>query len=351
MIYFANPSYLYFLITLPVIALIYALNRYYRRRKIARFGNPKTLAHLMPDASKYVPGLKIVLALLALAFVIIAVARPYVRIATKVNLTGDEQTVSGIEVMICCDVSNSMLASSTDNERGISRLQQSKFILEKVLDKMTNDRVGLIVFAGHAYIQLPITPDIYSAKAYVKDMSVNMVPTQGTAIGSAIDLAVNSFDPNSQFQKTILVITDGENFEDDAVKEAKKAADANIKVNVIGVGSSEPMPIPLSPGSREYLQYDGEEVKTALNETGAAEIAKAGDGVYLSGSSSDIVSDLRVQLDKLAKTEYKRTTLPSDASDLFPIAAILATILLLIDVALPYRKITWLKNIKFFSKK
>ena len=350
MIYFANPNYLYLLLAIPVIGILHILSRYSRRRKLARFGKPQIIEALMPEASKYLPGIKMILALLAFAFIVLAAARPYVKNAASVKLDVEETTVGGIEVMICCDVSNSMLASSTSDINGISRLQRAKFILEKALDNMTNDRVGLIVFAGNAYTQLPITPDVYSAKMYINDMSVNMVPTQGTAIGAAIDMAINSFNPESEFQKAIIVVTDGENFEDDAVKEAKRAAEAGIKVDVIGVGTTEPMPIPLNSKAKEFLQYGGEEVKTALNETEAAEIAKAGDGVYLSANSSSVVNDLRVQLDKMAKTEYKRTTLPSDASDLFPLAAILALIFLLIDIALPYSKIALLRKIKFFSK-
>ncbi len=351
MINFANPHLLYLLIAVPVIGLCHVLSRMARKHKLQRYGRISTLEPLMPDASRYLPGIKIILALSALTFIIIAAARPFVKTDRNVRLNGDETSIKGIEVMICCDVSNSMLASANSDPRGISRLQKSKFILEKALDNMTNDRVGLIVFAGNAYTQLPITPDVYSAKMYINDMSVDMVPTQGTAIGAAIDMAVNSFNPESDFQKAIIVVTDGENFEDHAQDAAKHAAEAGIQVDVIGVGTGEPMPIPVNSSRNEYLYYGGEEVRTALDEAGAADIAEAGGGIYLSGSSSSVVSDLKTQLDKIAKTEYKRTAIPSDASDLFPLAIAIALILLLIDVALPYRKLTWLRNIKFFSKK
>lgn len=351
MINFANPKLLYLLFAIPLIGLLYMLARWSRKKKLTRFGNPEVLAPLMPDASRYLPGIKILLALVALACVIIAIARPYVKNDGNVNLKSDETTVSGIEVMICCDVSNSMLASSNTDPSGISRLQRTKFILEKVLDNMKNDRVGLIVFAGYPYLQMPVTPDIYSAKEYVKDLDVDMVPVQGTAIGAAIEMAINTFNPESQFQKAILVVTDGENFEDNAVEAAKTAAAAGIQVDVIGIGSTTPMPIPISADRKHYLVYGGQEARTSLDEKGAAAIAEAGGGIYLSGNSSSVVQDLSTQLNKLSKTEYKRSEIPSDSTDLFPLFAILALVILLVDTLLPYRKIAWLRDIKFFSSK
>ena len=349
MINFANPHLLYLLLIIPVIALLYVWARVSRKLKLKKFGRLDVIERLMPDASRYMPGIKIIIELTAAAFIILAIARPYVE---KTDFSGgDEETASGIEVMICFDVSNSMLASSNDDPSGISRLQRSKFILEKLVDKMHNDKVGLIVFAGDAYTQLPITSDYISAKMFINNLNTDMVPTQGTAIGSAIDMAINSFTPDSEFQKAIVLITDGENFEDNAVEEAKRAADAGIQVDVIGVGSGKPMPIPVNGARNEYMRTNtGEEVRTALNEQMAAEIAKAGNGIYIPGSASSAVGELTDQLDKLSKAEYRRTSVPSPASELFPIAIIVALCLLLIDLLLPYSKISWLRNINFFSK-
>ena len=350
MINFANPHLLYLLLIIPVIALLYVWARVSRKLKLKKFGRLDVIERLMPDASRYMPGIKIIIELTAAAFIILAIARPYVE---KTDFSGgDEETASGIEVMICFDVSNSMLASSNDDPSGISRLQRSKFILEKLVDKMHNDKVGLIVFAGDAYTQLPITSDYISAKMFINNLNTDMVPTQGTAIGSAIDMAINSFTPDSEFQKAIVLITDGENFEDNAVEAAKAAADAGIQVDVIGMGTpGEGMPIPAVGSPTGFLIYDGEEVRTALDDAGAAEIAKAGKGIYLSGNSSSVVQDLETQLGKIKQTEYKKTAIPSDSTDLFPIAICIALLLLLIDVTLPYSKIKWLKKIEFFTKK
>ncbi len=351
MIHFANPDLLYLLLLIPVIALIYMLGRISMQRRLKRFGIPDVLNHLMPDRSKYMPAVKLIIVLSALMFVIIALSRPFVLKAEGDKDGATKETASGIEIMVCLDVSNSMLASSTDDENGVSRLQRAKFILEKMVNQMENDKVGLIVFAGDAYTQLPITSDYLSAKMYLNSISTDMVPTQGTAIGAAIEMAMNSFNPESKFQKAIVVITDAENFEDDAKAAAANAAKAGIQVDVIGIGSEKGMPIPLPGYPGEYFTMDnGEQVLTAFDPKIAEKIAKAGHGIYINGSGNQAVSELKDQLDKLSKTEYIRHGMPDNSLELYPIAIILALALLLVDIFLPYSKIEWLRNINFFTK-
>lgn len=339
---------LYLLLVIPVLAGLFVLARYARRRNLERFGRLDVITPLMPEASPYKPWIKLTLRLLALAFIIIAIARP--RSTAAIGSATEEQTARGMEVMICLDVSNSMLASSTDDPGGVSRLQRAKFILEKLIDKMSDDKVGLIVFAGDAYTQLPITSDYISAKMFLSSITTDIVPTQGTAIGAALDMAMNSFTPTDKFQKAIVLITDAENFEDDAVGAAKRAADAGIQVDVIGIGSSKGAPIPLNSSRTEYMKdYNGQEVRTALNVELAEQIAKAGDGIYLSGNNSSVANDLDDELSKFAKTEYLRTTVPT-AAEQFPVAVWIALVLLIIDIFVLDRKISWLKNINFFTK-
>ncbi len=347
MISFANPQYLYLLLTIPVIVILYFMTRISRRKKLSRFGNISVIRSLMPEASRYTGWIKLSIELLALALIIIAIARPVV--PSKIESTEQEST-KGIEVMICLDVSNSMMASSTDDPNGVSRLQRAKFILEKMIDKMNNDKVGLIVFAGESYTQLPITSDYISAKMFLNDLSTDMVPTQGTAIGAAIDMAMTSFTPDSDCDKAIIIITDGENFEDDAVAESARAASAGIQVDVIGVGSGNGAPIPVKGKRGQYmLDQNGAPVVTKLDQETASEIAKAGKGVYLSGASPSVVNELNDQLSKLKKAEYQRLT-SSPAAELFPVFAIIALLLLMIDTIIPYRKISWLRGINFFTK-
>lgn len=339
---FANPEYLYLLLLIPVLIIVHLLTRRIRRRDLKRFGQLEILDKQMPDVSKYKPGIKLALQLVALAMIIIVLARP--RAGAK------EQTVQvrGIEVMVALDVSNSMNASATDDPKGVSRLQKSKLTLEKLIDKFENDKVGLIVFAGNAYTQLPITSDFTSAKMFLNSINTEMVPTQGTAIGSAIKLAMNSFTGNEKSQKSIIIITDGENHEDDAVEAAREAHKKGVQVNVIGQGSTKGSPIPLAQGG--FMKDDGGNVITTfLNEKMAQEIAEAGGGMYVSGNAPDAVGQLDDQLKKLAKADLQKVVY-SQHDEQFPVFAWIAMIFLVIDMFVLERKNSWLRKINFFTK-
>ena len=322
--------------------MIFLLARASRVRKLKRYGNIKVLEHLMPDVSKYKPWIKITLQIIALALIVIIIARP--RAGAK------EQTVkvNGIEVMIALDVSNSMLASATDDIKGVSRLQKSKLLLEKLIDKLGNDKVGLIVFAGNAYTQLPITSDFISAKMFLNNINTNMVPTQGTAIGAAIKMAMNSFTPNENIQKAIVIITDGENHEDDAVSAAEEARKKGIQVDVIGIGTTKGSPIPLDRNGNFLKDDSGNVVTTRLDEETAKKIAAAGGGVYVSANSASALGDVDGSLKKLARADMEKIVY-SQHDEQFPVFAWLALILIVLDIFVLDRKIAWLKNITFFS--
>ncbi len=341
---FANPQLLYLLLLVPIIVGLFLLARNAWKRKLQRYGKMEILMALMPDASKYKPWIKLSLQLLGIIALVIILARP--RAGAKEEVTN----VQGIEIMLCVDVSNSMLASSNDDSKGISRLQRAKFILEKLIDKLGNDKVGLIVFAGDAYTQLPITTDFVSAKMFLNSIETNMVPTQGTAIGAAIQMAMNSFTPNDKTQKAIVILTDGENFEDDAIKMAEQANKNGIHVDVIGLGSTKGAPIPLNASRGEFLKDDsGRPVTTYLNEKMAQDIAKAGNGIYVSGNSSSAVSEINDNLKTLATSDLERIVYTQSAEQ-FPIFAWIGLIILIIDVFILERKISWLKKIHFFNK-
>lgn len=342
--HFGNPYILYALIAVPLLALLFIVARRNRLRRLERFGKPAVLAPLMPDASRYTPWIKISIELLALTCLIIAAARP------QYGEIENDETTRGIEVMIAMDVSRSMNASSTDDPKGISRLNRAKYLLGKMVDAMDNDRLGLIVFAGESYTQLPITTDFVSAKMYINDINTDMISTQGTAVGNAIGKAISSFTADEDVNKAIIVITDGENHEGDAVDMARQAAEAGIQVDVIGVGTLKGAPIPVNAARGEYFKdWDGNPVTTFLNEAMAKEIAKAGGGVYIPGSDSDAVSQLVSQLDKLQKSDLRQVRYKSNAEQ-FPVFAWTALLLLIIDVFVLDRKIGWLKKYTFFSK-
>lgn len=251
--------------------------------------------------------------------------------------------------MVCLDVSNSMLASSTDDEGGVSRLQRAKFILEKLISKMNNDKVGLIVFAGDAYTQLPITSDYISAKMFINSITTDMVPTQGTAIGAALEMAMNSFTPNDDMGKAIILLTDAENFEDNAVEAAKRASGAGIQVDVIGLGTARGARIPLGNGHYMINPMTGEEVVTRHDESTGTEIARAGDGIYVNGATTSAINAVDTKMDELKQAEFERKSF-SPQSEQFPIVAWIALILLVIDVFVVTRKISWLKKYRFFTK-
>ncbi len=342
---FANPEYLYLLILIPVIFGLFLLSRMIRAKNIKKYGNPALLEAQMPDVSKYKPWIKISIQLVALALIVIILARP----RAMGNSKAETINVQGIEVMVALDVSNSMLASSTDDPNGISRLQQAKLLLEKLIDKLGNDKVGLIVFAGDAYTQIPITADFVSAKMFLSNIEPSMVPTQGTAIGAAIKMAANSFTADDKIQKSIILITDGENHEDDAVEAAKDAHDKGIQINVLGVGTPKGAPIPIG-GKGNYMKDEsGNIVITQPNEQIAQDVANAGKGIYVSGTNRDALNVLDARLKELSKSNISKNVFsPNDEQ--FPVFAWVALALLICDIFVLDRNISWLKNINFFSK-
>lgn len=341
---FANPFLLYLLLLLPLVALLFLGSQWARKRKLKRYGQLSVLQNLMPDASRYKPWLKLVLQLIAIAALVVVLARP------RAGAKEEVSEVEGIEVMICLDVSNSMLASSTDDPNGVSRLQRAKMILEKLIDKLDNDKVGLIVFAGDAYTQLPITSDFVSAKMFLNSISTEMVPTQGTSIGAAIDMAMRSFTPDDEMQKAIIVITDGESFDDDPIASTKEAVSQGIQVDVIGLGSTKGALIPIGSNGQFMRDETGNPVTTRLDEETAQKIAQAGEGIYVQGASSTVVNDIQDQLDTLAKSSLEKVVYAASAEQ-FPVFGWIALAFLIIDIFMLDRKVGWLKKINFFSKK
>lgn len=340
---FANPEYLYLLLLLPVVAGLFWLSQRAKAKKIAKFGRAGVVKGLMPEQSKYKPWIRLTVELVLLATIVVILARP------RGGAQETNTTMKGIEVMICLDVSNSMNAASDDDAPDVSRLQRSKQVLEKLIDRITGNKVGLIVFAGNAYMQMPITGDAQSAKMYLSSINTDMVPTQGTAIGAAINMACQCFSSNPRTQKTIIVITDGENFEDDAVSSAEDARKKGISVNVVGIGSVNGSPVPTADGE-VLTDENGSPAISKLNEKGAMEIAKGGKGVYVNGAGSDAVDALNDQLMKLSKTDLGSYNYSLE-SELFPIFAWIAFILLIAELFILDRKNPILKRFNFFTKK
>lgn len=341
---FAHPQYLYLLLLIPLVIGLYVMSRISRRRMIRRMGNPEVLAPLMPMASKYMGPIKLIMSSVALIALVVMIARP------RGGETEAAEQRRGIEVMICFDVSRSMLASSTDDTKGISRINRAKFILSKLIDKLDNDRVGLIVFAGNAYTQLPMTNDFSIARIYLNEVSTSMVPTQGTDIGAALRMAINSFSPESDASKAIVLITDSEDHEEAAIEMARQAADSGIQVDVIGIGSSRPTPIPVNISKGEFLKdNEGNIVMTALNDATAKAVAQAGKGIYIDGSAGDAVNQLISHLDELEKSDFGDVKFKASAEQ-FPWFAWIAFVFIAAEIFILNRKNGWLRKINFFTK-
>ena len=339
---FAYPKLLFLLLLLPIIFLLYLWAYYDKTRRLKKFGNPQILRALMPEYSPYKPPIKISIQLVVLLFIIVAVARPWGGVKDQ------KTTKEGIEVIIAMDVSNSMLESSTGEEGGISRLRSAKLIMERLINQFDNNRVGLIVYAGDSYTLLPITADYVSAKMFLNSINTDMVPMQGTDIAKAIHTAMNSFTGKEGVGRALIVITDAEELEGSAIDAAKEAAQSDIQVDVIGIGSTKGTVIPI--GNGQYFRDDnGTVVTTALNEQLGVDIAKAGNGIYVNANNDDALAELQKQLDKVQKAALE-SNIYSIHDELFPIFVWLAIIFLVLDIFILEKKIGWLSKITFFKK-
>ncbi|MCD7721752.1 MAG: VWA domain-containing protein, partial [Prevotellaceae bacterium] len=293
---FENPECLYLLVCVPLLALLHYWTGYRKRKRLRKYGDPQLLRGLMQDVSRWRPEVKTWCLLLALACLILAASRP--QYGTKI----DTSERYGIEAIIAMDVSNSMLATDVRP----SRLDKAKMLFTNMIDGMRNDMVGVIVFAGDAFVQLPITNDYVSARMFLDQIDPSMIRVQGTDIGGAIDLAMKSFTQKKDVSRAIFVITDGEDHEGGALEMAKAAQKKGISVYVLGVGSPEGAHVPI-PGTGQYIiDESGEAVVSRLNEDMCRQIAKAGGGAYIYvNNSTSAQEDLRKYVDKLAKAHLE----------------------------------------------
>jgi Ca-activated chloride channel homolog len=336
---FEDPSYLYVLVVLPILALLFFYSNFLRRRRIRRYGDPELMARLMPEVSLWRPRVKFWLLLAALGCAIIMLARPQFGMKTQ------KVKRNGIEVIIAMDISNSMLAQDVTP----SRLDRAKMLVSKMIDEFDQDKIGLIVFAGNAFTQMPITSDYISAKMFLSSINPGMIQEQGTAIGDAISLASKSFTPQKGVGKAIIVITDGENHEPGAAEAAEAARKKGYVVDVLGIGSTKGAPIPM--GNGKYLtDRSGQTVVTHLDESMCKEIADAGKGIYAHVDNSDGAQQaLHNEINKLAKSESESQY--SEYDEQFQGFAMIIIILLVAEIVLLEKKNPLFKNIKLFSKK
>ena len=338
---FANIEMLWWLVTIPVFVIGYVVYTHRKRRQLTEFGDSELMAQLMPDASKSRPVVKFGILMFALALLIVAVARP--------QYGQKEKSVrrQGCEVMVALDISNSMLAEDVSP----NRLDRAKQMLSKMMDGMVDDKVGLIVFAGEAFTQLPITCDYVSAKMFLNTISPSLIATQGTAIGAALQRAIVSFgEQESDAGRAIVLITDGENHEDDAIAAAKKAQELGIRVFVIGIGKPEGSPIP-KPGTNDYFKdRSGQVVVSRLNEEMCQQIAEAGQGIYVRcDNTNTALRSLQKELEEVATAELE-TTVYADYNEQYQSFVLVALLLLVVEFFILSRKNHRLARMDLFKE-
>jgi Ca-activated chloride channel homolog len=341
---FEDEKVLMGLAIIPLLFLVFWITRRYQQRQLAKWGDPQLLSLLMPDFSPVRAFIKFSIWMAALAILVLALARP--QFGTKLS----EVKRKGVELIIALDVSNSMMAEDIQP----NRLENAKMAISRLVDRLENDKIGLIVFAGDAYIQMPVTTDYAAAKLFLNSINTQIVPKQGTAIGSAIHLAMRSFTPNSDKSRAIVIITDGENHEEDAVEASREAAAAGIVIHTIGIGSPQGVPIPvMSPsGQKEFrTDYEGKVIISKLNEELLRQVAASGNGTYVRATASR--TGLTAILDEMNKMEKQdiRMKVYAEYDEQFVYYAGFGLLLLFIDFALTGRRNRWFRNLEFFGKR
>ena len=337
---FEEPTYLYLLAALPLIAILRWVLERKQLKRLKLFGDPTLLRHLMPDVSKMRPVVKFWMLLAAMALIIVMMARP--QMGTRIS----HEKRTGIESIIAMDISNSMLAEDVTP----SRLDRTKMMVENLVDNFTDDKIGLIVFAGDAFVQLPITSDYVSAKMFLSEIEPSLIATQGTDIATAINMAANSFTQQQGVGKAIIVITDGEDHEGGALEAAKAAKKKGMRVYVLGVGSDKGAPIPL--GNGDYMKdRTGNTVMTKLNEEMCRQIAEAGGGAYIHvDNNTNAQRQLDSELAKLSKKEMQ-STIYSDYDEQFQAFGIIAIILLILEICILESKNPIARRLNIFGRK
>lgn len=340
MLRFEDPIYLWMLLIIPILVLVRFIVWRKRKRNLRKFGDPSLLKEMMPDVSKYRPTIKYCLLLSAITILIFMIARP--QVGSKIS----HEKREGIEVLIALDISNSMLAQDVIP----SRLEKSKLLIEDLVDHFTNDKVGLVVFAGDAFVQLPITNDYVSAKMFLQNINPSLITTQGTDLARAISLSQSCFTQREHIGRAIIVITDGEDHEGGALEAAREAYKKGINVFILGVGTSKGAPIP--DGNGGYLKDNsGQIVLSALNEQMCQQVAKAGNGVYIHvDNTSDAQEKLNKELSKL-QSGISETVVYSEYNEQFQIFGIILLLLLIVETILLESRNPLFKQINLFRDK
>lgn len=337
---FAHPEILYTLIIVPILIGLFYYGLIIKSRRLKKMGEKQLLSWLMPEVSHIRPRVKFYLSIVALTLLIFVAAGP--QYGTK----KEKVKRQGIELMVCIDVSNSMLSDDVKPDR----MSRAKQVLNRLIDKLENDKVGLIVFAGDAYVQMPMTTDVGSAKMFLNSINPGMVSLQGTDIAAAIRMSMGMFTPDEKVSHSIVIITDGEDHEAAAVDAAARALEAGVSVNVMGLGTPQGGPIPIKGTNSFRKDRDGNVIITKLNEQMCADIAGAGGGVYVrADNANSAVRALGKELDKLSKTDMESEVYTA-FNEQYASFAVIALLLILCELCLMDKQNPLLKNVKLFDR-
>ena len=343
MLRYDNIEFLYLLAIVPILIIGFVLYSKWQKKSILKFGDIALVNQLMQSHSIFRKRIKNTLFVLAILFLIIGLSNP--QVGTKM----EEVKREGVDLMIAIDLSYSMMAQDIKP----NRLERAKQAISRLIDKLEGDRIGLVVFAGEAYVQLPITTDYSAAKLFLSTVNTSIVPTQGTKIGNAIDLCVKSFDNENTQSKAIIIITDGEAHDEEAISSAKLAQENGIYIHTLGMGLTKGGPIPIYNKYRSTSEFrkdrEGNTIITKLNEPMLQEIAKVGMGTYVRANNSK--SGLSILFDEINKMEKKEigTMIFTDYKDRFQIFIGMSLFLLILNIFLLQRKTSWNTNINLYK--
>ncbi|MEL4456642.1 VWA domain-containing protein [Lutimonas vermicola] len=339
-----EPKYFYLFIAVAILLLLYLLNWFWKVKKQREFADVALLNELSPQKSVFKPVLKMIFVLLSLSFLIIAMVNP--KMGTQLKTVKRQ----GVDIVFALDVSKSMLSEDI----APNRLEKSKQIISKIIDKLGSDRVGIIIYAGNAYPLLPITTDHGAAKMFLQNASPDMVSSQGTAINEALELSKTFFDDDTQTNRFLFVISDGEDHEENSGKVAKEIVDIGIRTYTIGIGTNKGGPIPINVNGKfqGYKKDNKDEVViTKLNVETLKDIAKNGEGKYIYGNKTsktiEYVEDLLLKADK-KEFESKQF---SDYKDQFQWFVGFGLLFLVLDVFLLNKKTKWIQKLNLFNER
>ncbi len=339
---FEHIEHLYAFAAIPVLILFFTLMWYARKRVIARLGDDLLVQQLMPDWSRYKHGLKFALVTIALSLLIIAWANP------QFGSKREKVKRKSVDIFVALDISRSMQAEDLRP----SRMERAKQFAMKLVEELKGERIGLIVFAGNAYLQTPLTTDYSAVLMFLRSANPKLAPTQGTAIGEAIDLAERSFEENNKHHKVMVVISDGENHDEESLQRATEAHDNGLLIFSVGVGTSEGGFIPVVENGRSEFKRDasGNPVRSRIDEDMLQQLATAGDGAYFNLAQSDQIADvIRQRIDGMEKREFEQRSF-SEFESYFQYFIAAALFFLLLEFIISFRKNKWWGNKDLFAK-